>query len=308
MSGRPLVIANPEAGSGRGRDRWWAVSGQMADRIGAHDLIWTDARGHAERIATEEGGSRPLLIAFGGDGTASEVARGLALSGGDAELGLLPCGTGNDFAGDIGIPPRLPEAARFLSRTAARPTDLGRVEDASGRSRYFLNSFSLGLAASVTERASRTASLGRATYAAAAAREIAVFTPRSLRVGLDDAPERPRLLLNLTVLNSRRFGGGIRLAPEADPGDGRLDAVLIGPLAGLGLLDAILRLTRGTHFERREIEHRFIARATVQPLDASPESRTELLSEVDGEAVKWRGAIKVSVAPGAVRIRRAPGP
>ena len=310
MNGRPLVIANPQAGGGRGRDRWWAASGPVADRLGAHDLVWTDAAGHAEKIAREEGGSRPLLVAFGGDGTASEVARGLILSGGNAELGLLPCGTGNDFAGDAGIPPRLPEAARFLSRTAARPTDLGRVEDASGTSRYFLNSFSLGLAAAVAERAARAGGLGRVTYAAAAAREITVFTPRSLRVGLDDAPERPRVLLNLTVLNSRRFGGGIRLAPQADPGDGRLDAVLVGPLGPVGLLDAVFRLTRGTHFGRREIEHQHIVRAAIRTLDAAPASGTgagaRLLSELDGDLVTWRGAIKISVAPGAIRIRRAP--
>lgn len=306
MNARPLVIANPQAGGGRGRDRWWAASGPVAERLGAHDLVWTEASGHAERIAREEGGSRPLLVAFGGDGTASEVARGLLHSGGDAELGLLPCGTGNDFAGDAGIPTRLPEAARLLRRAPALPTDLGRVEDETGASRYFLNSCSVGLAAAVAARTTESGGLGRATYAAAAAREVAVFTPLSLRIGLDDAPARPRRLLNLTVLNSRRFGGGIPLAPPADPGDGRLDAVLIGPLGPLALLDAVFRLTQGSHFERREIEHRPIGRATIRPLPASrgPAEAGEVLSELDGEVVRWRGALTISVAPGAVRIRR----
>ena len=88
MSCLPLVIANPQAGNGSGRDRWWANSGLVADRLGPHDLVWTEERGHAERIARAEGNERSLLIAYGGDGTASEVARGLALSGGSAELGL----------------------------------------------------------------------------------------------------------------------------------------------------------------------------------------------------------------------------
>lgn len=314
MNARPLVIANPQAGGGRGRERWWGASGLVAERLGVHDFIWTEASGHAERIAAEEGGSRPLLIAYGGDGTASEVARGLVRSGGNAELGLLPCGTGNDFAGDAGIPTALPEAARMLNRTPALATDLGRVEDGSGLDRYFLNSCSVGLAASVAARTTESGGLGRATYAAAAAREIAVFSPLSLRMGLGEDPVRPRRVLDLTVLNSRRFGGGIRLAPPADPGDGRLDAVLVGPLGPLALLDAVFRLTQGTHFQRREIEHRAITRATVEPLSGrrEPERSAETLVELDGEIARWRGRLTISVAPGAVRIRRTqprtPGP
>lgn len=303
MSALPLVIANPEAGGGTGRDRWWAASELVNERLGPHDLVWTEAPGHAERIARTEGSARSLLIAYGGDGTASEVARGLAVSKGSAELGLLPSGTGNDFAADSGIPARLPEAARFLNRTPARATDLGHIEDAAGASRFFLNSFSLGLAASVAERAAAGGGLGRATYAAAAAREVVAFQPVSLRVGLNGGPARPRTLLNLTVLNSRRFGAGIPLAPPADPGDAELDAVLIGPLGPLALADAVFRLTREAHFGRREIEHHRITRAVIGSLPGA-DGASELLSEVDGDIVRWGQAVTVTVAPGAVRIRR----
>jgi diacylglycerol kinase family enzyme len=307
MSDLPLVIANPEAGGGSGRDRWRGASGPVADRLGRHDLVWTETPGHAERIALEEGNSRPLLIAYGGDGTVSEVARGLALAGGSAELGVLPSGTGNDFASDAGVPARLPEAARFLTETPALPTDLGHAEDTTGASRFFLNSFSLGLAAAVAERAASGGGLGRATYAAAAAREVAVFQPVPLRVGLNGNPPRPRTLLNLTILNSRRFGGGIPLAPPADPGDGQLDAVVIGPLGPLALMDAVFRLTRGAHFGRREIEHHRIRRAEVGSLPAAGGSAA-LLSEVDGDVVRWASALTVTVVPGAIRIRRGRGP
>ncbi len=309
MSSLPLVIANPEAGGGSSRDRWRAAAAVLTERLGPHDLVWTEAPGHAEAVARTEAHTRSLLIAYGGDGTASEVARGLAGSGGSAELGLLSSGTGNDFAGAAGIPSRLPEAAAFLRRTPALPTDLGYIEDTAGTSRFFLNSFSLGLAASVAARASAGRGLGRATYAAAAVREISVFQPLSLRVGLDETPPRPRTLLDLTVLNSRRFGGGIPLAPAADPGDGRLDAVIIGPLGPLAVVDAVARLTRGAHFGRREIEHHRIACAVIGTLDSfRAGSGRELLSEVDGDVIRWRDELKLSVRPGAVRIRRAPDP
>ena len=128
MSDLPLVIANPVAGGGTGRERWWAASG----RLGRHDLVWTEAPGHAERIARAEGNSRPLLIAYGGDGTASEVARGLALSGGSAELGLLPSGTGNDFAGDAGGPG---PARRGRKVSAQHPGPANRSRTGRGRER-----------------------------------------------------------------------------------------------------------------------------------------------------------------------------
>ena len=309
MNVRPLVIANPAAGGGRARDLWRNGAGRVAEFLGPHDLAWTDAPGDAERIARSEAVARDLLVAFGGDGTASEVARGIALAGGTAELGLLPCGTGNDFATDLGIPSRLPEAARLLSQVRGRPTDLGRVECGDGLSRCFLNSFSLGLAASVVARTAKGKSgLGRTAYAAAAIREVIAFAPRTFRVGLDEAPVRPRLLLNFTVLNSRRFGAGIRLAPPANPGDGRLDAVLIGPLGPLALLDAAFRLTRGAHFGRKEIEHRQIRRATLQQLTRAEGDSAPILMELDGDTARCGGAITVSVEPGAVVVRRGPGP
>lgn len=304
MNRRVLVIGNPAAGRGRARARWRGVAASVAARLGAFDLIWTRGPGHAREIARREGGGRRLLVAFGGDGTASEVARGLAAASGadgrSAELGLLPSGTGNDFAGAAGVPGRLAEAVAFLARTPARRTDLGRVEANDGRIRTFLNSGSVGLAAAVNRRAARSAArLGRAAYAGAAARELLTARAGRYRVGLDDAPVRPRLLLNVTLLNSRRFGGGIPLAPPADPGDGRLDAVLIGPLGALGIADAVSRLARGAHLDHPAIEHRPVRQVWIEALDGD-----RMLLELDGEEARLPGAIRFSVVPGAVRIRR----
>ncbi len=302
MSRRVLVIGNPAAGRGGARARWRGVAASVAGRLGAFDLLWTEGPGHAREIARREAGARDLVVAFGGDGTASEVARGLAGAASDrAELGLLPSGTGNDFAGAAGVPGRLAEAVGFLARTPAAPTDLGRVEAEDGTVRTFLNSGSVGLAAAVNERAAnRRTPLGRAAYVGAAARELLTSRSGRYRVALDEAPMRPRLLLNFTLLNSRRFGGGIPLAPPADPGDGRLDAVLIGPLGLLGIADAVARLVRSAHLDHPAIEHRAVRRARIEPLDRAGET----LLELDGEQARARGTLRFSVVPGALRIRR----
>lgn len=299
MSGRPLVVANPTAAGGRSRDRWREAAGRFAERLGPPDLVWTEAPGHAERIARQEAGGRELVAAFGGDGTASEVARGIAESGGNAQFGILPCGTGNDFAAAAGIPARLPEAVDLLAEAEARPTDLGEVRLDGGAPRRFLNSCSLGLAAAVVERtAAGSKRAGRAAYALAAAREIAAFAPRAVFLSLDGGPERPRMVLNLSVLNTRRFGGGIPLAPAADPGDGRLDAVVIGPLRLAALPDTVLRLVRGVHFTRRELDHR-----PVETLRARWEGGPAAL-EADGEALRAEERLEVRIAPGALAFRR----
>lgn len=299
MSPRPLVIANPAAAGGEGRRRWNRIAARLQERLGATELAWTEAGGDAGRLAREEAGSRPLIVAFGGDGTASEVAGGLAAAGGEAEFGILPCGTGNDFAAAAGIPRTLPEAVDLLAAAGARPTDLGLLRLDDGEPDHFLNSCSLGLAAAVVERtASGPRRAGKATYALAAAREIATHASRIVWLSLDGVPERPRPVLDLSVLNGRRFGGGIPLAPMADPGDGRLDAVVIGPLRLSALPDAVFRLLRGDHFSRRELSH-----TPVRELRARWEDGPAVL-EVDGEVRRATASLAISVAPGAVRLRR----
>ena len=299
MSRPALVIANPAAGGGEGRRFWSRIAERMRQRLGPLELAWTQGAGDAERLAREEAGSRPLVVAFGGDGTASEVARGLVAAGGEAEFGILPCGTGNDFAAAAGIPRNLPEAVDFLASGSARPTDLGLLRLGDGAPGHFLNSCSLGLAAAVVERtAAGPRRSGKATYALAAAREIATHTSRIVWLSLDGGPERPRPVLDLSVLNGRRFGGGIPLAPAADPGDGRLDAVVIGPLRLSALPDAVFRLLRGDHFSRRELSH-----APVRELRARWEDGPAVL-EVDGEVRRADASLAISVAPGAVRLRR----
>lgn len=300
MSRPALVIANPAAAGGEGRRRWSRIAERMQRGVGSLELAWTEAAGDAERLAREEAGARPLVVAFGGDGTASEVARGLAAAGGgEAEFGILPCGTGNDFAAAAGIPRALPEAVDFLASAGARPTDLGLLRLDGAAPDHFLNSCSLGLAAAVVERtAAGPRRSGKATYALAAAREIATHASRVVWLSFDGEPERPRAVLDLSVLNGRRFGGGIPLAPTADPGDGRLDAVVIGPLRLSALPDAVFRLLRGDHFSRRELSH-----VPVRELRARWEDGPAVL-EVDGEVRRATASLSISAAPGAVRLRR----
>src|SRR5580765_6100725 len=101
----PLVIINPSSASGSTGDAWPAVASDLRSEFGSFQTAFTKVRGDASSLATDAArkGSR-LIIACGGDGTISEVANGILLSGKDAELGILPSGTGGDFRRSLEIP------------------------------------------------------------------------------------------------------------------------------------------------------------------------------------------------------------
>ncbi len=299
---RPLVIANPAAGRGGAKDRFRRIAEPLVGRVGPVDVHWTGGPGDALETARREGGRRSRILALGGDGTVSEAARGLAEAGEEATaaLGILPCGTGNDFARGVGVPAAPLEAVRLLDSAKPLPTDLGVASFSDDRPpRRFLNSLSVGLAAAVNLRTRDARGLGRASYAVNAVREVFGHAAGTWFLGFDDQPVRPRILVNVSFLNSGRFGGGITLVPDADAGDGKLDAVRIGPMSPVGWADAVRRLRSGSHFERRELERQRVESTSIRS-DEGP-----LLLEMDGEVVEAAGTLRVGVAAGAIRVLRS---
>ena len=129
MNVRPLVIANPAAGGGRARDLWRNGAGRVAEFLGPHDLALDRRAGRCRTDRPQRGGRPGTCSSLSAETEPRQKWRAASRSrAGPPNSGLLPCGTGNDFATDLGIPSRLPEAARLLSQTRGRPTDLGRVE------------------------------------------------------------------------------------------------------------------------------------------------------------------------------------
>src|SRR2546422_184579 len=120
----PLVIVNPASAGGSTGRNWPGIATRIRDHFGPFASTFTKQRGDAEKIAKEEvGAGRRLILACGGDGTFSEVANGILSSGIEAELGLLPRGTGGDFRKTLGIPARIEDAARALLQGESRRID-----------------------------------------------------------------------------------------------------------------------------------------------------------------------------------------
>jgi YegS/Rv2252/BmrU family lipid kinase len=236
-----------------------------------------------------------LLIVVGGDGTVNEVANGIG--GTDAELAVLPCGTGQDFGRTHGIPSRFDDAVRVALGGEARTIDLGRVELEDGTSRFFANVGSAGMSGAVARRANAmTKALGgRATFFYALTREFLAWQNTRVTVELEDGVRREGPMHDVIVANGRWHGGGMKLAPDARQDDGVFDVVLIGDVTKLDFLTTAPKLYSG----------RYLSHPKVEPLRSSSVAigaDEPLPLEIDGEPIGTTPA-RFAVVPAALRLR-----
>ena len=144
------AICNPTAGNGRAKKIAGQVLAWLKERGIPCQLQYTQAPGHATTLAAEARKAQAeTVLAIGGDGTATEVARGLL--GGSSALGIIPAGTGNDFVKAIGIPKNPREALDYVLSHPPRKTDVGECNG-----RMFLNVIGAGFDVSVLEYAGRS--------------------------------------------------------------------------------------------------------------------------------------------------------
>ncbi len=309
----PLVIVNPESASGATRDAWPRIASDLATHFGAFQPRFTRAPGEAVEIAAEAGKEHRLIIACGGDGTISEVANGILESGGVAELGILPSGTGGDFRKTIGIPSRTQDAARILRDGQTRQIDVGRVtytNDAGDHeSRYFLGVASFGMSADVIGRVKDEGPewipargpkwlTGRIAFSLAMVQTALKSAPTKVIVELDGHPEQHLTVANFCIANARYFGGGMKIAPDAKLTDGKFDVVSIGDLGATKILTNAPRLYTGSHLGIDNVGHALARKIIARP--ASGQERIEL--DVDGELPGFLPAT-FQMLPKALRVR-----
>ena len=310
----PLVIINPSSASGSTSAAWPRAASDLRAEFGAFQTAFTKVRGDAATLAA--GAARKgtkLIIACGGDGTISEVANGILSSGKDAELGILPSGTGGDFRRTLEIPSHSREAARILREGRTRRIDVGRISfvdhDGGEAMRYFVGVASCGMSTKVIERvkaggpdwlpANTPRWLGGRISFGASLLQTAMRTEATrLLVQLDDAPERNLLVVNLCIANARYFGGGMKIAPEAKLTDGKFDVVGVGDLGAMKIFTSAPRVYLGSHLSMPEVSHGLARKVTVRP--AERDAQIDL--EVDGE-LPGRLPATFQIIPEALRVR-----
>ena len=234
-----------------------------------------------------------MLVVVGGDGTLNEVVNGIA--GLDVEVAVVPAGTGQDFGRTYGIPGRLDDALRVALEGTVRTVDVGRATYAGGE-RYFANVGSVGMSGAVARRANSMSKAlgGRATFYYALTREFLAWQNTEVTVSFDGG-ERRGPMHDVIVANGRWHGGGMKLAPDAEPDDGLFDVVLIGDISKLDFATTSPKLYKGGHIGHPRVD---VLRTAAILVDAA----RPLPVELEGEPVGTTPA-RFQIVPGALRVR-----
>ncbi|HXX32002.1 MAG TPA: diacylglycerol kinase family protein [Myxococcaceae bacterium] len=303
---RTFLVVNPSSANGDTGRRWPDISAAVGRAVGEIGSAFTTSPMHAAALtarALEEGWD--CIVAVGGDGTLNEVVNGFFQARGGpppgATLAVIPQGTGGDFRRTFGWPADLRAACERLRRAEIRPLDVGVVSfiGADGRAgrRHFVNVTSFGVSGQVDREVSRASKGlgGKLTFFLASMRAMWRYRDQPVRLRVDGGPWEELRITTVAAANCRYFGGGMCVAPEADPADGLLDVTV---WSGYTLKDFILKssdIYRGTHV-------RLPGTRTFRARVLEAESEEEVLLDVDGEQ-PGRLPARIEVLPGALRLR-----
>jgi YegS/Rv2252/BmrU family lipid kinase len=307
---KPFLVVNPKSAAGRTGRHFDRIARAVRAAVGDFECAFTKARGDGSRLAREalrSGGK--LVVAVGGDGTASEVVDGLTGFGTpkvpDALFGFIPRGTGGDLRRTLGLPQDLDGAARALASRNALVCDLGRIEfagnDGEALVRHFVNVAGFGIDGVVAGEVNRGLRIGsgKLAFMLASAKALLRWSDQRVRWRADGGAWREEAITALSVCNGRFFGGGMQVAPDARIDDGLFDVVV---WSGLGIADFVTKrsmLYDGSHVRLPNTRVLRARRVEAEPLEEAP-----VLLDVDGEQ-PGRLPARITMLPGALRVRVA---
>ena len=292
-----LVILNPNAGSADEVPRLR----ELVSGLPGLEVRETEGPGHAETLARAavRDGCR-TVIAAGGDGTLNEVLNGLAEDFSAVRLGVLPLGTGNDFARTLRIPDDTEGAVQILHRGHVRRIDVARCTWGDGERRHFINMSVGGFAAAVNQAMDPEIKRrwGALSYARSAAGALSDLEAYRCRIEIDGGERLDLALYLLVVANARFVASGIPAAPRAEPDDGALDLVAFPEMPPGQIAALIPRTLLGNHQDDERLTFRRACRLRV-------ESEPPMPFNVDGEQCAST-PIEFELLPGVLEVLAGP--
>ena len=297
---RVLLIGNPTAGNGAAAQVIDRAAEWLRARLGAGavEVVRTAGPQHAVELARGAQGAG-TVVALGGDGVVHEVASGLLARPADARpvLGVIPMGSGNDYARAIGVLGGLDAACDVVLGAEPRPTDAGR---ANGR--FFVETLSFGLDAAIAldtvERRVRTGRTGTILYAQAGVDQLLHhLVDRPYRAVFDGEEPVQGRSITYAVQVGPYYGGGFRICPEAALDDGLLDVCISHPPLGVVRALGLFALAKGgAHVGFKQVELRRCETLHVEFDEAPP-------AQMDGERIE-ASTFDVELLPCALRVLR----
>ncbi|MFG2440317.1 diacylglycerol kinase [Streptomyces sp. NPDC048508] len=295
MTSEITLFVNPTAGRGRGAHAAQpAAFAFRAAGFSVRTVLGEDAADGLARARAAVAAGTGALVAVGGDGMANLALQ--AVAGTDTPFGLIPVGTGNDFARALGLPLRAPAAAARLTADALkedrlRAVDLGRVDGT-----WFGTVLASGFDSRVNDRGNRMRlPVGRFRYDLAMLAELAAFRPFAYRLTLDGGETREIEATLVAVGNGSSYGGGMRICPGADLGDGLFDVTVVGNCGRATLLTVFPKVYRGTHVDHPVVTVHRAARVELVAAGVTGYADGEPLGALPLTAECIRGAVRVAL-------------
>ena len=242
MSRKLALLVNPAAAGGKALAAV-APAREELERLGADfRVIETSSGEHAKKEASAAAAEGVTTVAIGGDGLVGTLAG--AVCGTDAALAIIPAGRGNDFARVLEIPTDPAAAARLAIEGEERLLDVGEVDGKS-----FVGIASVGFDSDANRIANEAKLIrGNLVYAYAALKALASWKPARFEV-IVDGEHHEVTGYTVAVANSKAYGGGMFLAPQAELDDGQLDVILSGATSKLHFLRSLPKVFKGTHLD-----------------------------------------------------------
>jgi diacylglycerol kinase (ATP) len=302
-----VFIVNPHAARGTVGKNWPQIKELAQNRIGPFRFFLTAAPGdatHFARLAVSEGAQS--VVCVGGDGTLNEVINGLMNEEGprnpEVQLGFIPNGTGCDFRRTLLIPTNPEEALKVIEVGRTRLIDLGRLRytdhDGEARTRYFHNLTSFGLGGEVDERVNNSGKRlgGFLSFIMATLVSLLHYDGKRIRLRVDEHFDEEVVVLNVAVANGQYHGGGMWVAPGADPSDGLFHVTIIGDLSLPEVFYYLPKLYNGKILQVKRVRS-----LTGKKVEALSDER--VLLDVDGEQPGCL-PVKIEIIPSALRVLR----
>jgi YegS/Rv2252/BmrU family lipid kinase len=283
------LIVNPAAGRGKGKKAYPAIAGDLDKLPLEFHTVFSEGPGHIVELAREacRDGS-DTVVACGGDGTVHEVINGLDRH--PARLGIIPCGTGDDLAINMGIPTDLTMACRNLISGKEKSFDLARA----GNEVYACIA-GTGFDSMVNRVANEGVRFLRGTsvYIYSVLKTLASFKPLEMIIRADDFLFEGRVMF-VVAANASSYGGGMKIAPMARMDDGLLDLVIVEEMPRTEMLRSFPRVFSGKHFPHPRIKH-----LTTTKVELHSNQPLELFA--DGEFIQPL-PVSLEVLPGALPV------
>ncbi len=288
-----VFIVNPTAGKGRAMQMVEKIKARFTNLAHTYEIKITEAPGHAQLLAREAiaNCSEARLYSVGGDGTLNEVLNGLA--GSQNELGVIPCGSGNDTVRSLYS---ITDPIKLIETLPLSPSvmvDVGKIND-----QYFLNIASVGFDAEVvlkTQYFKRFPLVsGSMAYVLGVLACLINLKKYKLRFKLEDRPPFEKEVLLSIFANGSYYGGGMKAAPRAKMNDGQLDFYLVDALRRLKILRFFPAFQKGLHETMKEV-------TLTQGTKLLIESDSPFPLNLDGEISK-QTRVAIDLFPNSLKI------